>query len=354
VRRGWIAFALLVLAACSSQTASPPPAASPATDDFGAPPAGVPLIYAADPHHAGWYIGIDWNGKPRATIKLSKPLTPVQTLLQAPDGSAFVIPPLKVTGGAFLDRLGTPIADPNPPSSRLMWADDSTHVCTLDYSDRQWQLGLETPGTPAVIHPVALDPLIVQSGIIAIDFQSCSAKNDRAVLVYNYFGRATDVYVVRISDGTVLLHQSHPANVLAGITASEDGSLIAEDSSKSSGYLMGPTAPNTTVRRVADAALVAKLDPSYFVVAFSRDDSLALVSTSPLASGAPTNLALVRLADGAVLWHRDSSEEFGGRWVRPDGLDIAYQLGPPTGPGPGPLEIVIVHPDGTATSRRLP
>jgi hypothetical protein len=117
---------------------------------------------------------------------------------------------------------------------------------------------------------------------------------------------------------------------------------------------MGPTAPNTTVRRVADGSIVAKLDPGYFVVAFSHDDSLALVSTTPLAAGAPTDLALVRLSDGKVLWQRNSSREFGGSWVRPDGADVAYQLGTSAGPGMGPIELVIVHPDGTSASFHLP
>jgi hypothetical protein len=352
VKRWWVAVAVLLLAACSGQTGSTTPtAATPA--DYGVPPAGVPLVYVGDPNHAGWYIGVDWTGRPRGTLKLSAPLGPAQTLLPAPDGSAFMIPPFKGLRGAFLDRLGRPIADSDLGYERMTWADDSAHVCTLDYRDRQWHIGLKTPGTTATVHPVAIDPSVVQSGIIAIQFAACSAANDRAVLAYNYFGRPTELYVVRISDATVLLHQSHPAGVLAGITASEDATLIAENSSKSSGYLMGAPAANTIVRRVSGGSVLAKLDPSFGVVAFSRDDSLALVSTSPLAAEAPTNVALVRLADGAVLWHQETSEPYGGRWVRPDGSDIAIQLGPPAGSGRGPVSVVIVHPDGTSTSRRF-
>ena len=355
VKRIWVALAALVLVSCGTSLTASSPSASPATDDYGAPPAGVPLIYVMDPSHAGWYIGIDWSGKPRATVKLAQPLVPPQTLVQAPDGSGFMIPPYKNGSGIFLDRLGKQVADANDPGQRLMWADDSRQVCTLDWGlDRQWHIGLETPGVKPATHQVALDPNIVRSGIIAIEFASCSARNDRALLVYNYFDRPSEVYVVRISDGAVLLHQSHPANLLAGITASEDGTLIAEDSGKSIGYFAGPTAPHTTVRRMADGAIVAELDPRYYVVAFTRDDSLALVSTTPLASGAPTNLALVRLTDGAVLWHQSSTEEWGGRWVRPDGNDIAFQLGPPQGTESGPIELVIVRPDGSAAPLRLP
>lgn len=357
VKRIWVALAALAMVSCATSSTVSSPSASPAIQDYGAPPVGVPLIYVADPSHAGWYIGVDWSAKPRATVKLAQPLVSPQTLVQAPDGSAFMIPPLKAGSIAFLDRLGNQVADANYTGDRTVWADDSKQVCTLDFSGGlggQWQIGLQAPGVKPAARPVALDPNIVQSGIIAIDFASCSAKNGRAILVYNYFDRPTEVYVVRVSDGAVLLHQSHPANVLAGISASEDSTLIAEDSGKSSGYLAGPTAPKTTVRRAADGAIVAQLDPSYYVVAFSRDDSLALVSTSPLASGTQTNLALVRLADSSILWHQSTSEEFGGRWVRPGGGDVAFQLGPPAAQAPGLVELVIVHPDGTAASLRLP
>ena len=353
----WTALAALLLVSCAATTAVSSSSAPPVTDDYGAPSRGVPLIYVADPSHAGWYIGVDWTGKPRATVKLAQPLVPPQILVQAPDGSAFVIPGFKgQPSSGFLDRLGNPIADQTAATDRVMWADDSARICTLSFSTGphgQWLLGLKTPGSPAAEHPVALDPDIVLSGIIAVEFASCSPENDRAILVYSYFGRPTELYVVRISDGAILLHQTHPANVLAGITASVDGTLIAEDSSKSSGYIAGPTAPHTTVRRVTDGSVVAQLDPSLDVLAFSRDDSLALVSTSPLAAGTATNLALVRLADGKVLWHRGGSEEWGGQWIRPDGNDIAFQLGPPQGPAPGPIDLVIVHPDSTATSLRF-
>ena len=324
--------------------------------DYGPPPAGVSLVYIPDPRHDGWYVGVDWTGKPRATVKLAQPVTPPETLVQAPDGSAFMIPPFKVSGGAFLDRLGTPIADPGiQQDDRMMWADDSTRVCTLNASfaagalNGRWRLGLRTPGSNAVAHPVALDTTTWSVGIIAIDLAACSARNDRAVLDYNWLGRPTDVYVARLSDGAVLLHQRQPAGALAGITASEDASLIAENSSKSIGALQVTPAPYTAVRRVANGATVAELDPSYGVIAFSSDDALALVSTTPIAAGVPTNLALVRLADGAVLWHRQGALDFAGARVRPDGADLAFQLGT----APGPVELVIVHPDGTATSLRF-
>jgi hypothetical protein len=356
VKRACVGLMMLA-AACGG----PPAAAAPTivgktpVADYGPPPAGVPLLYAPDPRHDGRYVGLDWSGMPRGTIELHPSPDANRNLLQAPDGSAFLLLPFKGLGGEYFDRLGRPVAAVEPPIQFAMWADDSKHACTLGSAGGRWMLSLVAPdGTSISSRAVALDPAIARSGIIAIDFRSCAARNDRAVLVYAYSGRPTDVYVVRISDGTILLHQSHPADTLADITASPDGALVAESSNKSTGYLAGPTAPNTIVRRVADGPVVATLDPSFGVLAFSSDDSVALVNTSPWASGVATHLALVRLADSAVLWRYDGSEELFGHWVRPDGQDIAVLL---QAPGPtltrAPEDVVIVHPDGTATSERL-
>ena len=47
--------------------------------------------------------------------------------------------------------------------------------------------------------------------------------------------------------------------------------MVAENSNQSTGYLGGGTAPHTTIRSVGDNTPVLVLDPSYGVVAFSRD-----------------------------------------------------------------------------------
>src|SRR5579864_4385354 len=51
-------------------TASPSAAPLNEDRDYGPPPAGVPLFYLQSPSHPGWYIGFDWSGHPRGTIKL--------------------------------------------------------------------------------------------------------------------------------------------------------------------------------------------------------------------------------------------------------------------------------------------
>jgi hypothetical protein len=314
----------------------------------------VPLIYVQDPKNPAWYIGFDWSGRARGTIKLAQAIDSQGRLTQAPDGSAFAVAPAAKGGfQVFLDRLGQPTGNQDTTArfQDQMWGDDSSRLCTLEYNSRGWDIGVRAPGGVASVHPVALDPSITQSGIIAITFRSCSPARDSAVLVYNWSGRPTDVYVVRLSDGAVLLHQSHPANSLADITASPDGSLIAESSNKSTGYLMDGPAPTTIVRRVTDNDVVATLDPSYGVLAFSRDNSLALVNTSPWASGVATHLAVVRLSDMAILWHYDGSEEFAGSLTRPDAPGIAVLLEQPTSEvAHTSVDVVIIASDGTATT----
>lgn len=316
--------------------------------DYGPPPAGVPLFYVQSPTHPGWYIGFDWNGVPRGTIKLATPIE--SRLTQSPDGSSFAYAPNGKGGyDQFLNRLGQPI--PSDSSVRYqdqMWAADGTRLCTLDYSSGHWRIGVRAPGAAlASAHAVAIDPSVVASGIIAIGFRSCSPRNDRAVLVYNYMGRPTEVWVVRISDGSILLHQSHAADTLADVVASNDGVLIAESSNKSTGFLMGDTAPDTIIRSVADNTPVLILDPSYAVVGFSSDNSLALVTTTPWASGVKTHLAAIDIATGKVIWRYDGEEELAGFFTEPTAAAFAVMLKNPSEQALHPgIHIVVVFVDG--------
>jgi hypothetical protein len=307
--------------------------------DYGPPPAGAALIYVADAKHPGWYNAFDWTGRPRGTIKLAAPIDDHLYLTQAPDGSGFIASLEKNASLQSFDRLGTPI--PEDPSLLLhsqVWADDSRHLCTLDYNSFQWHIGLRAPGAaPTSLRTVAIDPSVVQSGIIALDFSSCSPSNDRAVLVYNYFGRPAQYWVVRLSDGTILSHQTFPANVLsetiiygapqlAGIVASPDGTLVAENSAGASGSLLGGAAPSTTIRRTSGGSTVLSLDPTFGVIAFSRDDSVALVSTSPWAAGVPTQLAVINIQTGTVIWRSGGQDKLTAVQEQPDGTAFALFL----------------------------
>jgi len=246
-RRAVISFAVLagivVVAGFAAvqfapRTAAPAPAVvaspSPVAVDYGPPPAGVPLIWVQDPNHAGRLIGFDWTGKPRGTVKLAQPLGRYDKLSQAPDGSAFGIE-ANGKGGfqIYLDRLGN--VDPSPSSvinhQLEMWADDSRHVCALEGFGGPWRLDLTVPGATNLSNVVAIDPTLGQSGIIAYSLAACSPRNDRAVIEYSYSGRPTEYWVARISDGAILQQRAYPANQVENVTASMDGSLIAENAS---------------------------------------------------------------------------------------------------------------------------
>ena len=320
----------------------------------GPPPAGGPLIYVRDAADPTKYFAIDWTGTPRGVITIAQPPQDLQRITQAPDGSAFLMAPVKGTAGEWYDRLGHPVAAADTALPFFAWSDDSKHLCALAETGTPtsgWAINLLAPdGTFVSSHAVALDPHIAQTGTIAIEFQSCSPTSDRAVLVYNWFGQPAQVYVVKISDGSILFHKTYDANTLADVTASPEGQLIAEDSSKSSGYIAGPTAPNTVIRKTTNGEVVANLDPSYGVLAFSSDDSIMLVNTTPWASGTATHLALIRLEDGQTLWRYEGDEEFATALAQPNGTSIAVMLQKTTDQSQHPLvDVTIVHADGTTT-----
>ena len=318
--RAWIALAIVVVAACSSRpTAAPTPSQPPV--DYGAPPLGVPLFYVGDQNHPGWYVGLDWTGKPRGTIKLAQPIQDVQSFIQAPDGSGFVIPPFKGLAGEYLDRLARP-EGPAPAAVRIAWADDSRHLCTLDGSLGQWRLAVVAPdGTSAAPKTLALNSSNLDSGIIAIDFVACSVRSDKAVLANTYAGRPSELWVVQLSTGEIRLHKNDGEGV-STIAASPDASLIAENSSKSSGYLLGTPASYTVIRKSTDGSVVRQLAPTIGVLGFSADDSVALVSKTPWAAGVASNVAVVDVATGVESWSA-GGEELTSFRIQPDGNGFA-------------------------------
>jgi hypothetical protein len=213
-----------------------------------------------------------------------------------------------------------------------MWADDSLHMCTLDSSgglDSQWRIGLRLPGAaPASVSVVALDSPNLRSGIIALSFAACSARNDRAVIAYSYMSRPTEFWAIRISDGAILSHRTYPADDLVNVTASSDGAVIAENSGKSTGQV-APAAASTVIRRASDLSVLTTLDPSIGVLGFNSDDSLALVSLTPWASGVATDLAVIDTQNGKMIWRSKWNEEFTGFVAEPGGRDLAVLLQAP-------------------------
>ena len=325
---------------CAPRAAAPAVAVSPSpvAVDYGPPPPSVPLFWAHDPHHPGWLIGFDWTGKPRGTVKLSQQVGQFDKLSPAPDGSAFGYEP-NGKGGfhLFFDQLGNPIGSAGSSVfyQSEMWADDSRHLCSLDGSGGRWRLGVAQPGeAPDHANVVALDPAIVQSGIIALSLAACGANTNggRAVIEYSYASRPTEYWVVRISDGAILQQRTYPADQVENVTASMDGSLIAENSGA------------TVIRRASDLSVITRLDPTKRVVAFSGDDSSVLVSVGPAMQ------EVVDLQTGQVEWRGEGTSALSAFAVQPAGNAFAIALGQP-GEGNQPATILIVYGDGSRPAK---
>jgi hypothetical protein len=320
------------------------PTASPAAD-YGPPPAGVPLLYVHDPKHPTWLIGYDWTGQPRGTVKLSDAQPNIG---MAPDGQSFAIG-LDAKGGnwQFLDRLGQPVAAPStlPGAYSTLWADDNQHVCsmTFDQQTLDYTLWTAVPGQPIKrVMVVAHDPSVGQTGV---SLAACSFKNDLAIAVRTTISSPTETWIVRLSDGKVIAHNTY-AGALANVVASTDGAYTAENSSVSSGQT-GPGATSTVIRHVSDGSVVATLDPTIAVLGFSGDDSMVLVTRVPWV-GPLTHLAVFDVA-GHEVWSDDGTATYGGFVAMPGGRDFALTYRSPTAQAPEPTTIFIVHGDGSVT-----
>ncbi len=329
-------------------TASPAgsPTASPVTD-FGPPPAGVPLLYVHDPKHPTWLIGYDWTGQPRGTVKLND----VSNARMAPDGQSFAIG-LDAKGGnwQFLDRLGQPVAAPSTLAGAYstLWADDNQHVCSMTFDQQTLDYTLWTALPGEAIKRVMVVAHDLNVGQTGVSLAACSFKNDRAIVVRTTISYPSEMWIVKLSDGTVIAHNTYASGALASVIASADGAFTAENSSTSSGQT-GPSAASTVIRRVSDGSVVVSLDPTVAVLGFSGDDSLVLVMRVPwVSAGLPSHLAVVDRS-GNTVWSDDGTATYGGFVAMPGGGDFALAYQSPTAQAPEPTTIFVVHGDGTVT-----
>lgn len=326
----------------------PLPQTTPVSD-YGPPPAGVALIYVAVPNHPGWYTGFDWTGIPRGTIKVAQPLDPSQALIQSPDGSEFEISQSGKpgVGGELLDRLGNPVSG----TGSQIWADDNKHMCGVAFDQHAITWTLVTGGPGQATRNVALIAKDPNLGQIGISLAACSFKNDRAIAVRTTNFNPTEMWVIRLSTGQVLSHNTISGGQLAGLVASSDGTLTAENSGRSAGKL-GPVAPSTVVRRQSDGSVVRSLDPTLGVLSFSSDDTLALVTTSPQLNGNPTHLAVVDLSTGTIVWRYDGDEWLAGFLSGParTGFAIMFQSPTDTGGSHPKVSVVLVSGQGALTT----
>jgi len=320
------------------------PQASP-IGEYGPPPAGVPVLYLHDPEHPSWLNGYDWSGNVLGTLKLDPSETAVG---MAPDGQSFAAGfGAKGGTGEMLDRLGKPVPGSGalPGSTLPIWADDNRHRCGVSFDQQAvaWTLVTLLPGQPVkAVAVIAHDKSLGQT---SIGIASCSYRNDRALLIRTAVSSPSELWVIRLSTGKVLLHSAY-ATVLANVVGSRDGLLVAENSPQSIGQI-SPAALWTIVRRVSDKTVVAKLDPSQGVLAFNSDSSLVLVTTTPWVGGLPTHLAVIDLQSGKAIWTYDGPDMFGSSVAQPGGRDFALVLRAPDAQDLAG-DVVIVHSDGTS------
>ena len=313
------------------------------TGDYGPPPAGVPLVYVGDANHRGWYIGVDWSGKPRGTIKLAQPLDESANLVQSPDGSAFFADDRGVSYGPPLDRLGRPQTGfPIPDGLRqLVWADDNRHLCSIAYQNGHLLLSWHVPGFTYNSAVVAQepDPSMGIGGDIGID--ACAFSTDpRAVLDRSRGLAASEYWVIHLTDGRVLAHAQIPAGVV-NVVASNDGDYLAENAS---------TAASTRVLDLSTGH-VTNLNPTLQVLGFSGDDKVALVTPQGWTAGFPTTLEAIELATGHVLWTYNGGQELQAFYAEPSGSDFALTFKRAGDQALHPnVSILIERPDGTSTT----
>lgn len=336
--------------------------------DYGTPPSGVPLLYLHDPTNPTWLIGYDWSGKPRGTVKLPADLGQDPSAVKMlPDGSGFEVGGTYKGGtGIFLDALGQRVATEAGPPDLVgaMWADDNMHECVLTLSSAYvWRLATQLPAhalSPVAV--IARDKGVGQSGI---SLAACSFKNNVAIAVRSVIAWPSELWVIRLSDGTVLSHHTFPASALSTVVASDDGMFIAESSAK--GVQLQAASPSlgaksTIIRRVSDWQVVATLNSSAQVLSFSGDGSQVLLSTLTPSGPFQYHFAILDWRTGHSSWSYDDMTDLYAFAAQPGGRAFALALANSPFPRPpcvaqsycpplGPVwAIVIANPDGTTTA----
>jgi hypothetical protein len=80
------------------------------------------------------------------------------------------------------------------------------------------------------------------------------------------------------------------------------------------------------------------------VIAFSADDSVALVATTPWAIGSATHVALVEIGTGRVLWRGDENAYLATVFIEPIGADFAVLFQDPSDTTLHPTVYVLMVP----------
>jgi hypothetical protein len=260
--------------------------------DYGTVPAGVSLIYGAEPSNALWLTAYDWGGTARGTLKLPGPLT--QELL--PESHCFVL---------------------------------------QDQQNFDEVLYVDVPGQPLNrrVGVIAHEPDLGQVGVEAVE---CNFKRDLAIAVRTAVGTPSDAWALRLSDASILGHWSYDRTL--SVVPSTDGSLLAEN---------GANGGVTRIRSIPDGAVLAKLPAIDAVNAFSDDNRLVVI-------GPVVSVAQIRVLDwrtGNEVWHNGNAGWTMRVAVNPGTGDLAIAIGTEEQyhslTQDTSYALVIVHPDGS-------
>jgi hypothetical protein len=292
----------------------------------------LPFLDAGIPNQVD---AITWDGVGPGKLALTS-AAGAPVFGPSPDGARF-----RSDANVF-NRAGQPQGSIGPFTKlSVIWADDSRHVCQMVGANGQpsgpMTFQLVLPGNP----PRDVASLGQVVGQTAPSVLACSIHSDRAVVAQGgLMGSASELWVVRLSTGALLYHESFPTGSAGvAVVASRDGQYLAETASAC--CATGP--PSTTIHRAVDGALVARLDGRR-VAGFSWDSELA-ITTDGVAGGKPR---VVRWRSGQEVWSGPAGSLIRGFASEPGGPRVAIATGTGSGTASRASDIWVVSPDGRA------
>ena len=296
------------------------------TAEPGTPPKNIPLIWYAtsspysgrqDPNHLYRNLALDWSGTLVGSLYGTTPV------YQAPDGMRIAL------GAGVADPSGALVAASGTNKGGPGFADDSRHICAIRDANGGDPGAQEGKPTWLFAGPIGGSlHRIGQAGSVGGQsgpgILACSYLNDRAVVVENVIMSASEVWIYRLSTGSLLYHHNYTSGAVASsIVASHDGRYLAEQTMTTDAQGHQVYA-DTLIRRTSDGTVVARI-ADQTVVAFSWDGS-RLIASPGLASVTNHEVRLLDWQRGQILW----------------------RLGQPAGSNPGDYYVfALPRPGGT-------
>lgn len=320
----------------------PPVASAPRTSSTGAGPVQPrhTLESAAGffsrPDQPGVLYGQPWAGE---AVEVTPPVpiasTPGSqfTGIPSPDGSRFLLTERVV------DRDGSPLGDLPKKGGALRWADDSRHLCgiALPSADQE-----PAPGTLILWQPggngYEVASLGRSQGQSHPSVGACSPTTDRAVVYQTRGSSVTEFWLLKLSTGAVMVHETLPAGQTLTATSSHDGRYIAFNS------LEDGTATILDTTQGSRVTLRGRE-----VRAFSWDGTRALLVGRGTLGSPPPPVELYDLKAGQVLWTAPEGWRLGSVVPEPGGSQILISMSANNGQT---YDLWIVGPDGR-TARRV-